>query len=64
MNRSKTQNIIRVKYSKITEYFNQEWKKDSVPFWMDGDITINKVPYQIKFESASFINEKLLAKLN
>ena len=47
----------------ITEYFGQEWKKDNVPFTEDGDITINGVAYQIKFEKATFINEKQLMKL-
>ncbi len=47
----------------ITEYFKQEWKKDNIPFTDDGDITINGIAYQIKFEKATFINEKQLIKL-
>ena len=45
----------------ITENAGQEWHKDSVPYFMDGDITINGIKYQIKFESASLANEKTIA---
>lgn len=48
----------------VTEYFGQVWEKDSVPFYLDGDITVNEVPYQIKFESATFTNERQLARLS
>jgi len=47
----------------ITEYFNQEWKKDNVPFTEDGDLTINGKAFQIKFEKATFTNEKTLARM-
>ena len=47
----------------VTEYMGQEWKKDNVPFTEDGDITIDGVAYQIKFEKATFTNEKALANL-
>ena len=47
----------------ITENAGQEWHKDSVPFTVDGDVTINKVAYQIKYQSATFTNEKTLARL-
>lgn len=40
-----------------TEKAGQEWKKDSVAYYLDGDLTVNGVKYQIKFESASFANE-------
>lgn len=46
-----------------TEKVGQEWHKDSVPFWEDGDLTVNGIAYQIKFESATFINEKTMARL-
>ena len=46
----------------ITENAGQEWHKDSVPYYMDGDITINGTKYQIKFESASLANENTIAK--
>ena len=47
----------------VTEYMGQEWEKDNVPFTEDGDITIDGVAYQIKFEKATFTNEKALANL-
>ena len=47
----------------VTEYFGQEWKKDNVPFTKAGDITINGKEYQIKYEKATFINEKSLNKM-
>lgn len=47
----------------VTEYFGQKWTKDNVPFTKSGDIVINKVHYQIKYEKATFINEKTLAHL-
>lgn len=45
----------------ITERFGQEWEKDNIPFTQDGDITVDGVAYQIKYESATFTNEKTLA---
>ena len=47
----------------ITEHFGLKWKKDNTPFTKKGDIEINGIAYQIKFEKATFINEKQLAKL-
>lgn len=47
----------------VTEYFGQEWKKDNVPFTDDGDLTVDGVAYQIKYEKATFINEKTLQKM-
>lgn len=47
----------------VTEYFGQRWEKDTVPFTEDGDITVNGTAYQIKFTSATFINEKTLMKM-
>lgn len=47
----------------VTEYFGQRWEKDNVPFTEDGDITVNGIAYQIKFTSATFINEKTLMKM-
>ena len=47
----------------MTEYFGQVWVKDNVPFTEDGDLTVNGIAYQIKFEKATFTNEKTLAKL-
>lgn len=47
----------------VTEKFGQIWKKDNVPFTEDGDITVNGTAYQIKFQKATFTNEKSLARL-
>ena len=47
----------------VTEYFGQEWEKDNVPFTEDGDITVNGIAYQIKFQKATFCNEKSIANL-
>ena len=46
-----------------TEYAGQTWTKDNVPFYMDGDLTVNGVAYQIKFEKATFTNEKQMMAL-
>lgn len=47
----------------VTEYFGQEWCKDSVPFTEAGDIEVNGKAYQIKYEGATFFNEKQLRRL-
>jgi hypothetical protein len=47
----------------VTENFGQEWTKDNVPFTKGGDLTVNGIAYQIKFEKATFTNEKTLARL-
>lgn len=46
-----------------TEAYGQEWKKDNTPFTEDGDITVDGIAYQLKFEKATFCNEKSLANL-
>ena len=46
----------------MTERFGQEWSKDSVPYWKDGDIDANGERYQVKFESASLANEITINK--
>lgn len=47
----------------ITERFTAEqWVKDSVPFFKDGDATINGVKVQIKLNGAELTNEKILRK--
>ena len=48
----------------ITEFFGQEWHKDFVPFTQAGDIVINDVPYQIKFQYATFTTEGTLSRLS
>ena len=48
----------------VTEMvFNQEWEKDTVPFNKGGDVESNGVAYQIKFQKATFCNEKSLANI-
>ena len=47
----------------VTEKFGQVWTKDSVPFTEDGDLTVDKIAYQIKFEQATFISEKQMLRM-
>ena len=46
----------------ITEKFGQIWVKDNIPYTEDGDITINGVAYQIKYQRATFLTEKGMIK--
>jgi len=47
----------------VTEKFGQEWTKDNIPFTEAGDIEVNGTAYQIKFQKATFTNEKSLARM-
>lgn len=47
----------------VTEYYGLIWHKDSVPFTEDGDMTADGIAYQIKFEGATFTNERSLMHL-
>ena len=47
----------------VTEHYGQTWEKDSVPFYEDGDLTVNGKAYQIKFEQATFINEAQMMRM-
>lgn len=47
----------------VTEYFGQKWEKDSVPFTQAGDIEVEGIAYQIKYQAATFCNEKSIANL-
>ena len=47
----------------ITESKGQTWTKDNVPYTEDGDITVDGVKYQIKFEKATFINEGQMIRM-
>lgn len=47
----------------VTEKFGQVWVKDNIPFTKAGDIEVDGVAYQIKFQKATFTNEKALADL-
>lgn len=46
----------------VTELNGQEWEKDHVPFTDDGDLTVDGIAYQIKFEKATFTSERQLAR--
>lgn len=46
----------------ITERAGQEWVKDNVPFFKGADLTIDGVPYSIKFEKAMICMESTLIK--
>ena len=48
----------------VTEMYGQTWVKDSIPYTEKGDITVNDIHYQIKYESATFTNEKALLALD
>ena len=47
----------------VTEHYGQKWHKDNVPFTDAGDLDVDDMSYQIKFEKATFTNEKILMKL-
>ena len=48
----------------LTERWTSErWVKDSVPFWVSGDIRVNGVEIQVKLDGAELTNEKVLAGL-
>lgn len=47
----------------VTEYYGQEWEKDTIPFYMQGDINVNGRELQIKLDSATLANSKMLEKL-
>ena len=46
----------------VTEYFGQVWEKDNLPFTDGGDLTVNGFSYQLKYEKATFTNEKILSR--
>lgn len=48
----------------LTERWTSEsWVKDSVPFWMAGDIRVDGTEIQIKLDGAELTNERTLANL-
>ena len=47
----------------ITEMNEQTWVKDNVPFTEDGDLTVDGVAYQLKFEKATFITEAQMMRM-
>jgi hypothetical protein len=47
----------------VTEAYGQKWVKDNIPFTEAGDIEVDGHAYQIKYEKATFTNEKSLMKM-
>lgn len=47
----------------VTEYYGQTWEKDTIPFWVQGDINLSGKEVQIKFDGATLINAKQIKKL-
>lgn len=47
----------------MTEEAGQTWVKDSVPFTDDGDLSAYGKAWQIKFQGATFINERQMFKM-
>lgn len=48
----------------LTERWTAEtWVKDSVPFWVAGDIRVNGVEIQVKLDGAELTNEKTLSRI-
>lgn len=47
----------------VTEYYGQKWEPDKVPFWEGGDLEVDGIAYQIKFNKATFTNEKTLMNM-
>ncbi len=48
----------------VFAHYRQEWKKDNIPFWVQGDINITGIETQIKLDGATLINSKTLGKLH
>lgn len=46
----------------VNEHFGFTWEKDKRPFTECGDICVDGVEIQIKFDGATFTNEKTLAR--
>lgn len=46
----------------VTEFFGQEWEKDNIPFWEQGDICVDGVEIQIKLDTATLMNTKQIEK--
>jgi len=48
----------------LTERWTAEtWVKDSVPFWVAGDIRVDGVEVQVKLDGAELTNERTLARI-
>ena len=48
----------------VTEYYGQRWEtRNSIPFTDDGDLTVDGIAYQIKYQDATFINEGQIKRI-
>ena len=47
----------------VTEYYGQKWKKDNIPFYIQGDINLNGEEVQIKLDSATLMNTKQIKNI-
>ena len=47
----------------VTEWFGQVWKKDNIPFTEAGDIEVDGIAIQIKFQKSTLANEKTLERV-
>lgn len=48
----------------LTErWTGKRWTKDSIPFWVAGDIRVNGIEIQVKLDGAELTNERTLAGL-
>ena len=47
----------------LHEKIGEAWKHNNTSFQTDGDITINGIAYQIKFEQSTLCNEKQINRL-
>ena len=56
---NKGENFERIVTEKLT---GELWVKDSVPFYVKGDITLNGEEVQVKLDGAELTNEKTLAR--
>jgi hypothetical protein len=53
-----------IKFEKVVteQVAGQEWVRDSVPFWIAGDLEINGKQIQVKFNGAELTNEKTISR--
>lgn len=51
-----------IKFEKVVteRVAHQTWERDSVPFWVAGDIELNGTQIQVKFNGAELTNEKTI----
>ena len=53
-----------IKFEKVVteQIAGQRWERDSVPFWVAGDIAIDGRQIQVKFNGAELTNEKTIRR--